>query len=235
MNGDQHNGDAPTHPAAATVDGEATDGLVTSNDLPTNGVSQELRKNADQYSAKLNKSELDQLLRSLKLSDEQCSILLGALKEKNILEENIDVHVYENPVNEFVQFFHMDGRTKRLKDVAGLFGWLHYDIDPTRWILDIYYNQTKKELDCLLIDKRREYESVKFLKSLEVADPFEFLKQALEEADYEKYNWKITGEFRAVSVARRSSSFKLNQQGRRPNLIRFELQVSQAIRQTELD
>ena len=199
MNDDQLNGGAlhPDSPRneqpAATADEEDQ---RRTNDLVSSTV--------DEYLDKFNKSELDQLLRSLKLSNEQCSILLSTLKEKNRLEESIDVHVYDNHQKELMQCFHVDGHTKRVKDVPGLFKWLNIDYsDPSEWILYIIYQQKYKALDCYLMDTSGQ-QAVMFLESQEVVDPFQVLKQAIEEADYKKYNWMIFGDFSAVSVARRS-------------------------------
>ena len=156
----------------------------------------------------------------MKLTEEQCVILLKSLKEKDKLEESICVNVYDKDTS---QFCREEGHTMYIKDVAGLLRWLHYDIDPTRWTLEIVYYQSFKRLYCYLVDKREEYKTMTFLMSREVFDPFELLKNVLEKADYKKYNWTITDDFSAVSVGKQSPSFKLNQQGRQPNLIRFKL------------
>ena len=180
MNGDQHNGDALARPAAATADGEATDGLVSSNDLPSNGVSREMRENADQNSAKFNTSELNQLnqqVKGLKLSDEKRVVV----EKKNRLHEAIDV----------TEFVHVEGRTKRVKDVAGMFKRLNIDYsDPSDWALYIIYQQKHKTLDCALMNKSGQ-DTVIFLEAKKVDNPFEFLKQALEASGYEEHRWLL--------------------------------------------
>ena len=146
-----------------------------------------------------NRIELDRLVYSLMLSDNQCVILLKSLKEKDMLKESVDMHH-----DEIKQFLQVDDHTKRIKNVNTVFRLLQYDIDPSRWTFDIAYYQSCKRLYCYLDDKHKKYESVVFMESQGVADPFEFLKQALEEARYEEFKWKLNGDFSKVSVARRS-------------------------------
>ena len=230
MYGHQLNGDESTRPDSRS-DGQA--------EVPTNsdGLSREIRENAEQESAKFNKSELDQLVQNMKLSDEPTVIRMKNLKglKKIRYDMSLDVHTYANSKAQFKQFYRVVGRTKRLHDVAGLLKWMNLDYsNPSEWGLYIVHLHAQKGLDCFLMDPSGRH-AVDFLVCHEVDDPLPILKQALKESGYEEHRWLIVGEFSAVSVGRRSPLFKLNQQGRRPNLIRFELQFSQAPRQTQLD
>lgn len=149
---------------------------------------------------KFVKPELDCLVRKLKLSKEKCVILLSALKEKNMIEDSIDVRVYDDREKEIQHFFdELPNGTPYIRDLFGLFSWLNFDYDPVEWLLHIKYEPTKKRLKCILSHKLKEYESVPFLLSNEIDDPYETLKQALEIADYKQHNWTIDGDFRAVS------------------------------------
>ena len=157
-------------------------------------------------SHKLIKPELDFLVRKLKLSKEKCVILLSYLKEKNLLDESVDVRAYDDREKEIIHFFgELDNGTPYIKDLFGLFEWLNFDYDPTEWLLNTKYEPAKKRVKSLLIHKLKEYESLPFLMSNEVEDPYETLKQALEIADYKQHNWTIDGDFRAVSVMMQSN------------------------------
>lgn len=151
-------------------------------------------------SHKLIKPELDVLVRKLKLSKDKCVILLTYLKEKNLLDDSVDVRAYDDREKEIIHFFdELDNGTPYIKDLFGLFEWLNFDYDPTEWLLYTKYEATKKRVKSMLIHKLKEYESVPFLLSNEIEDPYQTLKEALEIADYKLHNWTIDGDFRAVS------------------------------------
>lgn len=155
----------------------------------------------DKNPAKFAKPELDSLVRKLKLSKEKCVTLLTALKKKNLIDESIDVHVYDDREKEIQHFFdELENGTPYIKDLFGLFDWLNFDYDPSEWLLYIKYEASRKRMKCILTHKLKEYESLPFLLSNEIDNPYETLKQALEIADYKQHNWTIDGDFRAVSV-----------------------------------
>ena len=163
-----------------------------------------------QKPVKFNKSELDRMVRELKLSEENCVILLEVLKEKHLMEKSIDVHAYDHREQEIVHFFdELEGDTVYLKNVVGLLNWANCHYNSSEWLLDIRHLQLEKRIECTLKHKPKKYASRTFLESGEIDDPFETLKQALEKADYRKHRWQLKGDFSAVSDARRSRRFTM--------------------------
>ena len=161
-----------------------------------------------QKPVKFNKNELDRLVKKLKLSKENCVILLEVLKEKNLMEESIDVHVYDHREQDIHHFFdELENGTTFIKDLTGFLKWLNYEYRPAEYQLDIKHLQSEKRVECTLLHKRNVIEPLIFLQSGEIDDPFETLKQALEKFDYKKHKWELKGDFSAVSDARRSRRF----------------------------
>ena len=162
---------------------------------------------AKQSPGQFDKEELDTLVRRLKLTRKQCVILLKRLKNTNKLKAGIDVHVYDNCVQEILHFFgRLTNGTQYIKDVPGLFEWMDYDyVDPSEWALEIKYDQSKKNLRCTLIDTLEVYDPLTFLESdpkFEVTEPFEMLREVLENVGYKALGgWELRGDFSAVSLS----------------------------------
>ena len=159
---------------------------------------------ADQSPGQFDKEELDWLVRSLRLTKEQCVVLLESLKETNKLKAGIDVHVYDQEIMRF--FGRLMNGTEHIKDVPGWFNWLNYDYeDPSEWALEIKYDQSKKSLKCTLTDTLGRYNPLTFLESdpkIEVTEPFEMLREVLENVGYKAQGgWKLRGDFSAVSLS----------------------------------
>ena len=71
------------------------------------------------------------------LSKEQCVFLMKSLKEKNLIEKNIDADIYDKREKEMVKKYYCclkDG-TKYIKDVRGLADWMvsNHTIRPNGW------------------------------------------------------------------------------------------------------
>ena len=162
-----------------------------------------------QKSVKLDMEDLDYLVWTMQLPKEHSVILLETLKEKNLMEESIDVHTYDHRERPTLKFYDwLKNGAYYVKDVDGLFGLVELKHDPSDFQLEIKFEQSKKRLECTLTHKQNKNHPLKFLESHNgTDDPFETLKQALEKADYKRYRWELKGDFSAVSDARRSRRF----------------------------
>lgn len=145
-------------------------------------------------------SELNDVVRELKLSKNDSEFLASVLQQKNLLTSETKVTYYRSRSDEFLEFY-MWKNEKRLcviTNVDALMEKLGIDHKPEDWRL--FLDGSTASLKVVLLHNSNEKPSIPIAHSVCMKETYDNIKIVLEEIKYSTYEWQICADLKMIAI-----------------------------------
>jgi hypothetical protein len=155
-----------------------------------------------QYERPINKftqSELNDLIRELKLTKEKSELLVSMLSEKNMLAFGVKFSWYRNREKEFRKYYAQEDQLVFCKDIRNLMHQLgEKEYDPRT--LRLFIDSSKRSLKAVLLHNSNVLASVPLAHSTKLSESYETLKLVLENIKYHEHEWQICSNLKVIGL-----------------------------------
>ncbi|GBM63266.1 hypothetical protein AVEN_110949-1 [Araneus ventricosus] len=144
-----------------------------------------------------SQSDLNDLVRDLRLSKDGSELLGSRLKNKNLLTAGTSFSWYRHREKEFTQFFSKDGNLVFCNDVQGLMKSFDMKYDPYEWRL--FIDSSKISLKAVLLHNGNSFASLPLGHSLHLGENYNDLSIILEKINYQ-HRSMVCGDFKILTM-----------------------------------
>ena len=146
----------------------------------------------------INQSELNDLIRDLKLSKLDGELLSSRLQQWNFLEKSTKVTFNRKRSKQFSLFFKTMENKCYFEDVQGLFHAMRIVHNPNEWRL--FIDGSKTSLKAALLHKGNTLPTIPVFHSVGSKETYECLKGMLNLIQYNLFKWKVCADLKVVAI-----------------------------------
>ena len=146
----------------------------------------------------INQSELNDLIRDLKLSKLDGELLSSRLQQWNFLEKSTKVTFNRKRSKQFSLFFKTMENKCYCEDVQGLFDAMRIVHNPNEWRL--FIDGSKTSLKAALLHKGNTLPTIPVFHSAGSKETYECLKGMLNLIQYNLFKWKVCADLKVVAI-----------------------------------
>jgi len=146
----------------------------------------------------LTPDDLNDLVRYLELSKNKADLLGSRLKQRHLLEKNVQISSFRIRHQQLVPFFRKEEGLVFCYDVDGLMNALGIKHEPQEWRL--FIDSSKLSLKTVLLHNGNQHPSIPVGHAVHMKKIYENLKQLLNRLKYSKYGWHICADLKVVSL-----------------------------------
>lgn len=146
----------------------------------------------------IEQTELNDLVRDLKLSKGDAELLASRLQGWKLLAPDTRVTFYRNRNKDMAKYFTMEDSICYCHDVRGLFNELGQNYDASEWRL--FIDGCKLSLKAALIHNGNKQPSIPLAHAIGMKESHESMKTLLELIKYDEHNWYICGDLKVIGL-----------------------------------
>ena len=146
----------------------------------------------------LDQTDLNDLIRDLKLNKEKSELLSSRLKEWNLLEPGTKVTHFRDRHSGFSVFYKEDKGICYCFDVEGLFSELDTEHKSEEWRL--FIDSGKNSLKAVLLHNGNKKPSVPLACASGMKETYETMETLLTLIKYSHFKWNICGDLKVIAL-----------------------------------
>lgn len=180
-------------PPKAESDKSSEGELELSSDLDDNSTTQHL----------IAQSELNDLIRDLKLSKTDAELLTSRLQQWNCLQKQVKVSEYRNRSNNFSVFFSKADSIHYCNNIDGLFESLGTRHKANDWRL--FIDSSKHSLKAALVHNGNKLPTIPVAHAVGVKETYEQIGVVLQLIKYNNYKWRLCADLKVHTYTKRKT------------------------------
>ena len=147
---------------------------------------------------KFSQPALNDLCRDLNLSKASSEILASRLKERNLLESDVNITYFRKRSLTFEANFSCNEELTYCNDIPALFSMLDIDFDPGQWRL--FIDGSKFSIKAVLLHIGNKLPSIPIAYSRTMKETYQNLQTIFEKVQYNSYQWLVCADMKVVSI-----------------------------------
>lgn len=165
-------------------------GPSTSSYVPSHQIPGKVKLITQQY--------LNNMCRTLELSQRKSEELASMLKENNLLEENVSISSPRKRQAVFIPYFKTENELTFCCDLNGLMDELHIIYDSGDW--RFFIDSSKSGLKGVLLHNDNAYMPIPIAYSRTLKETHDTMKLIFEKIKYNDEKWDVSGDFKVIAL-----------------------------------
>lgn len=148
----------------------------------------------------ITQTRLNMMVRQLKLSQRQGTLLVQHLKAVNILAPDVKVTGFRKRQEGLKQFFKVSNNNTfaHCDNIPGLMESMNVAYNPKEWRL--FIDSSKRTLKAVLLHIDNAKNSVPVAVSTDTKETYNSMKLILEAVKYNEHQWKICADLKVITI-----------------------------------
>ena len=144
-----------------------------------------------------NQKDINDLIRDLGLTKSNAELLTSRLKQRNLMDESVQVTDQRQCRKTFSNFFSRQDGLCFCNNVAGLSEVIGITCSLTEWLL--FIDSSSRIFEDVLLHNGNNYPSLPMAHSVHLKEEYNSVKMLLCALKYDDYGWKVIRDFKMIS------------------------------------
>ena len=145
-----------------------------------------------------SQKHLNDLIRDLYLSKEKAELLASRLKERNMVEKDVQVSYYRKRNWDLSLVFKVEGPLCYCHDIEELFQTLSIVHIVNEWRL--FIDSSKRSLKAVLLHIGNKKPSIPIAHSSQLKESYDSIEILLNAIHYSDYQWSLCGDLKVIGI-----------------------------------
>lgn len=146
----------------------------------------------------ITQTELNDLVRELKLGKEQAQLLGSRLQEWKLLDKNTRISIYKRRHENLSIFYEVKDDFCFCNNIDALMQELGFNHNPKEWRL--FIDSSKTSLKAVLLHNGNKRPSIPLAHSTTSKETYQSMSTILNLVQYKRYLWHICGDLKVVAI-----------------------------------